>query len=86
MFQVLRYLEVPYPIKIVIKAIRVSPKNMVFQIMDFKIAHATNFRANFLKTKVFQKLQPMFHLAKFVFDLTILTNSTLLATKLLIEK
>lgn len=57
MFQVLRYLEVPYPIKIVIKAVRVSPKiNIVFQIMDFKIAHATNFRTNFLKTKVFQKL------------------------------
>ena len=72
MFQVLRYLEVPYPIKIVIKAVRVSPKNnMVLQIMDFKIAHVTNFRTNFLKTKVFQNLQPMFHLAKFVFDLTI---------------
>ena len=56
MFQVSRYLEVPYPIKIVIKAVRVSPKiNMVFQIMDLKIAHATNFRTNFLKTKVFQK-------------------------------
>ena len=77
MFQVLRYLEVPYPIKIVIKAVRVSPKNnMVFQIMDFKIVHATNFRTNFLKTKVFRKLQPMFHLAKFVFDLTIVILSS----------
>ena len=61
-----------YDIKIFIKAVRVSPKNnMVFQIMDLKIAHATNFRAKSLKTKVFQKLQPMFRLAKFVFDLTI---------------